>query len=169
VTGCARTLFVGLGAGLLTGCALLVSFSGLDDGGGADASGFEGSSRDATQTQEASEPPESAGPSDAGQRAEAGDAGPMYLGCFSDSSQNRDLPYKAYDSVYSTVDSCVAACTYYGYLYAGLQDGIQCFCGNSYGSHGTSGNCTVPCAGNSAETCGGAYANSVYRTSVQGE
>ena len=87
-----------------------------------------------------------------------------YIGCYADSS-TRDLSYQAYSgSATATVQACIAACTSAGYKYAGAQDGNQCFCGNSYGSHGTSSNCTMACAGNSSETCGGAWANSVYST-----
>ncbi len=87
-----------------------------------------------------------------------------YIGCYTDSSA-RDLPYAAYsNNTTSSDDSCVSACQSAGYKYAGAQDGNQCFCGNSYGSQGTSNNCNMACAGNSGETCGGFWANSVYAT-----
>jgi hypothetical protein len=171
----ARTLLVGLGLALLPGCALLVSFGGLDDGGTPEAdTAFDGSSEDSTQALDAPEAPESASPADSAPPPDSGDAGPLLdaaltsIGCFAD-SQKRDLPYMAYESVYNTVQTCIAACTYHGYLYAGLQDGIQCYCGNSYGGQGPSGGCTTSCPGNSVETCGGPYANDVYRTSVPAE
>jgi hypothetical protein len=136
----------------LAGCALLVSFSGLDDGGAAEAGlGTDG----------AGEAQEGASSGD------SGDASSLaYLGCWADDGTNRDLPYGAYDSVDNTIDGCITACAYHHYLYAGAQNGIQCFCGNRYGGNGPSMACTIPCPGNMAETCGGAYANSVYRTSV---
>jgi hypothetical protein len=144
----------------LAGCALFVSFSGLDDGGAAEVV------MDAADAGDGGEG-ESAPPLESGLVGESSmaDAAPPYLGCYMD-GQTRDLPYEAYASVYNTIQVCVEACTYHGYLYAGLQDGIQCYCGNSYGGQGPAGNCTTACPGNPAETCGGPYANSVYRTSV---
>jgi hypothetical protein len=159
----ARTLFAGIAVGLLGGCALVVSFSGFGDGGVPEA---DVSSQDASL--DGSELPDAVVPSDAG-RADADDVSTPVegaVGCYLDSAQQRDLPYLVYNSNKNTVESCVAACTYHGYLYAGAQNGIQCYCGNGYGGRGPSGNCTIPCPGNAAEICGGPYSNSVYRTSV---
>lgn len=69
---------------------------------------------------------------------------------------------------------CINACQSAGYKYAGAQDGNQCFCGNSYGvasaaSLGTSTGCTIACAGNSGETCGGIWENSGYATGLRFE
>jgi hypothetical protein len=43
--------------------------------------------------------------------------------------------------------------------YAGLQDGNQCFCGNSYGSQGQAPitDCESYCVGDYSEFCGGPY------------
>ncbi len=46
-----------------------------------------------------------------------------------------------------------------------------CFCGNSYGLYGKSEFCTMPCGGNTSQTCGGdsntgKYANNVYITAL---
>jgi hypothetical protein len=88
---------------------------------------------------------------------------PQYLGCFVDKGM-RDLPYEVYDTHSNTAESCVADCTYHGYLYAGAQAANQCFCGDTYGNYGPATNCNLACGGNASETCGGYYANSVYRT-----
>jgi len=97
--------------------------------------------------------------------ASTADASIPSVGCYAD-SMTRDLPHMMYDSPSNTTEACIAACTQSGYLYAGTQYSTQCFCGNRYGSQGTSGSCNFPCAGNPNETCGGVYANSVYRTPV---
>jgi hypothetical protein len=89
-----------------------------------------------------------------------------YLGCFTDSSAMRDLPYAGYDGQNNTVEGCIAACAAKGYLYAGAQYFTQCFCGDSYGGQGTSTQCTTRCGGNPSEICGGTFCNSVYRTGV---
>jgi hypothetical protein len=155
------TPLVALAVAALPGCALFVSFSGLDDGGAAEVVMDAADAGDGGEVESA--PPLESGL--VGESASMADAAPPYLGCYMD-GQTRDLPYEAYASVYNTIQVCVEACTYHGYLYAGLQDGIQCYCGNSYGGQGPAGNCTTACPGNPAETCGGPYANSVYRTSV---
>jgi len=89
-----------------------------------------------------------------------------YIGCYADAPA-RDLGTLLWSGISgNTVESCVAACYNDGFPYAGLQDGSQCFCGYSYGSHGVSGSCYDTCSGNSAEVCGGPYANSVYSTGI---
>jgi hypothetical protein len=84
-----------------------------------------------------------------------------YLGCYVD-QPSRDLPFLALTSSSMTVEVCLNAC--FGYQYIGLQDGNQCFCGNTYGSYGVTAsmNCNTPCAGNTTEICGSSYTNSVY-------
>jgi hypothetical protein len=89
----------------------------------------------------------------------------QYLGCFAD-SMTRDLPYRAYDSQANTAETCVAACMYHGYLYAGTQYFTQCYCGDTYGGQGTALRCNTACGGNPSEMCGGTYCNSVYRTAA---
>ncbi len=51
-----------------------------------------------------------------------------------------------------------------GFLYAGLQNSNQCFCGNSYGEHGAAPieDCKSECKGNSEQICGGSWRNSIY-------
>ena len=132
-------LLVALAPALLSGCALLLSFSGFDgrseDGGAEDG-------------------------------ARAGDAALDSLGCYQDKGGTRDLPVEPYSSSDNTIEACITACTDNNYPYAGAQDGIQCFCGKSYGAFGPSNACSSPCPGNDAEICGGPYANSIYRTPV---
>jgi RHS repeat-associated protein len=84
------------------------------------------------------------------------------LGCFADSG-TRDLPYYAVAGGSVSTESCVATCRAAGYQYAGTQYSTSCFCGSSYGRYGASTGCTMPCSGNPSETCGGSWANNVYR------
>ncbi len=92
-----------------------------------------------------------------------------YLGCYADNG-NRVLNGFSFSSNYMTVEGCVAACGSRGYSYAGAQDGSQCFCGSgAYTTLGQSTACTLPCNGNSGETCGGGYANSVYTAQANAE
>jgi hypothetical protein len=162
----------------VAGCALLVSFSGLDDGGTLDATPASGdgaatetdvaeeASNDVAMAKDAPGASDSVGGSDVqGDVAadiDSADGSVVYLGCFQDSLAARDLPYLAYSNNVNTTAACVEACISAGYHYAGTQDGPQCFCGNAYGGHGPGGNCISPCAGDSSEVCGGYYQNSVY-------
>lgn len=84
----------------------------------------------------------------------------QYLGCFGDAA-NRDLPTQVSVNPVTTT-TCETACAQAGLLFAGLQYADECWCGDSYGSYGTSTNCTMACSGNSAEICGGGWTNSVY-------
>lgn len=54
-----------------------------------------------------------------------------------------------------------------GFSYFGVQFGMECRCGRSYGRHGAeaSDKCNMPCGGNPAQNCGGELANDVYRIS----
>ena len=84
------------------------------------------------------------------------------IGCYNDSNY-RVLNGYSWSSNEMTVESCVASCNSRGYVYAGAQDGSQCFCGNGpYFSAGVGNSCNMACTGNSAETCGGNLANDVY-------
>jgi hypothetical protein len=86
-----------------------------------------------------------------------------YLGCFKD-QPNRDLVGTMTNEPDMTSARCITICRSQGYAYAGTQYYTYCFCGNSFG-HNAASNCNTPCAGNSAEMCGGGWANSIYRAS----
>ena len=62
--------------------------------------------------------------------------------------------------------SCVAGCKSRNFTYAGVQDGGECFCGNSYGKYGEvpQTECNLACQSDDSETCGGQWRNSVYET-----
>jgi hypothetical protein len=88
-----------------------------------------------------------------------------YVGCFKDES-TRDLSDEAANGGSMSVETCLADCA--GYSYAGVQYGNQCFCGNSYGKYGSATDCNMDCSGDSAETCGGTWANSIYKVPAAG-
>ena len=60
-----------------------------------------------------------------------------------------------------------------GYKYAGVQNGYNCSCGDSYGKHGMALNeaeeCNKRCHGEPPQICGGEHRNSVFATGVQSE
>ncbi|GAD96236.1 WSC domain protein [Paecilomyces variotii No. 5] len=84
------------------------------------------------------------------------------IGCYSDTTLKRTLSM-SYNVAGLTVEKCQSTCQDHGYIYAGLEFGSQCFCGNSIdnGATLTSG-CGTVCSGDSAEICGGANALSMY-------
>ena len=69
-----------------------------------------------------------------------------------------------------TIGSCVGYCQQNGYKYSGLQYGIACFCGSSYGYYGSASSdsqCNITCTGSNntnSSKCGGYLRNSIYGT-----
>ena len=65
-----------------------------------------------------------------------------------------------------TIDTCTSFCASQGFKIAGLEYGQECYCDNVWqgGASGSnySGQCNMPCAGNSAQNCGGPNAINVY-------
>ncbi|CAM9662101.1 unnamed protein product, partial [Chrysoparadoxa australica] len=60
---------------------------------------------------------------------------------------------------------CEARCREEGYTFFGLQYGVECACGNEYGSYGPADDpseCSMPCDGDPTIRCGAALRNSVY-------
>ncbi len=92
-----------------------------------------------------------------------------YIGCFKDSgnpfgTSGRDMSAYSEGASDMTIEKCLTICESKGYAFAGLQFRKQCFCDNSYGSVGPADNCNMYCTGNNSQTCGGSWANSVYKT-----
>jgi hypothetical protein len=90
---------------------------------------------------------------------------PTYVGCYTDNG-TRALPSLLAESNV-TVESCVAAAKQANLAYAGLQDGGECWAGNTLGfSKVNDSQCSTRCWANSAEICGGPWLNSVYSTAA---
>lgn len=103
----------------------------------------------------------------------------QYLGCYSDNYNNeaqgqdrRDLPTFINGNTDATPTTCVQRCANAGYYFAGLQNGGECWCGNSYGKYCAAANsamsCGVTCSRDSGSICGGRNFNSVYRAAPGG-
>ena len=100
------------------------------------------------------------------------------LGCWKDTGNRAmwigGIPKGSGMSTVSSVEECGAYCKKYGSSIYAVQDGKQCFCavggepgsGQGFKTYGSSTNCTKPCTGNSEETCGGSWANQVYKTAT---
>lgn len=95
-------------------------------------------------------------------------AGPAYtyLGCQSDSVNTRTLSSQLLTSNSLTVELCTSFCA--GYTYFGVEYGQECYCGNTLLAGSalvTDGRCSMTCAGNVTELCGGPNGLSRYELS----
>ncbi|WVQ98284.1 hypothetical protein IAU59_005407 [Kwoniella sp. CBS 9459] len=63
-----------------------------------------------------------------------------------------------------TIEQCTSLCMSYGFGAAGLEYGNECYCGvtDDLDNLAVSGQCYMPCAGDSTETCGGPNALNIY-------
>jgi len=98
-----------------------------------------------------------------------------YIGCYKEkgykakvvpSMKNRVLNGYTFGGN-MTVSKCTKVCSGKSFKYAAVQYANHCFCGNLYGKYGIASNCNMSCSGNKNETCGGAWANSVYELSTK--
>lgn len=91
-----------------------------------------------------------------------------YVGCFAepiaDFDKNKRLwTYYGDGSGTMTIEICKQWASARGYVYAALQFHSQCFGGNFIAAMFQNKSvCDTPCDGNSVQTCGGAWANSMY-------
>ena len=62
---------------------------------------------------------------------------------------------------------CIELCESLSYIYAAVQNGTECFCGNVYQfSRAQDMDCKIDCIGNIYQKCGGLWMNSVYQTKI---
>lgn len=90
-----------------------------------------------------------------------------YIGCYIDQHPNRDLT-KLFTVNNLTPDSCRSVCKKKGHVYAGVQYGYLCHCGDGYGKYGEAGEheCNSACLGDEGKKCGGFWRNSVYTSGI---
>ncbi|KAF2205966.1 copper radical oxidase [Delitschia confertaspora ATCC 74209] len=92
----------------------------------------------------------------------------VVLGCYTDSVATRTLPSRQFPAGDMTVELCIAACSSTSFVYAGVEYGGECYCGNSLlngGGPAPDGDvgCNMPCNGNIEELCGGPNRLNLYR------
>lgn len=90
------------------------------------------------------------------------------LGCHVDSSSNRLLPHHGRLPLWprtTSIDTCQEACDSQGHTFAGLENGIECYCGDSLvGSvPAPASECNKPCSWNTEQLCGGVNRVDVYQ------
>ncbi|OWK14020.1 WSCD1 [Cervus elaphus hippelaphus] len=88
-----------------------------------------------------------------------------YVGCFSDDGQERTLKGAVFfDLRKMTVAHCQDACAERSYIYAGLEAGAECYCGNRLPAMSVGPEeCNHECKGEKSSVCGGVGRLSVYR------
>ncbi|EHB13571.1 WSC domain-containing protein 1 [Heterocephalus glaber] len=91
-----------------------------------------------------------------------------YVGCFSDEGQERTLKGAVfYDLRKMTVAHCQDACAERSYVYAGLEAGAECYCGNRLPTARIGLNeCNLECKGEKGAVCGAVGRLSVYRVDM---
>lgn len=81
--------------------------------------------------------------------------------------QSRALTGFSYSDTALTVNKCLMACAYQGFTLAGVENGNECYCGNSLanglGTKASDSDCSSTCPGdNSSGKCGGGWRISLY-------
>ncbi|EFA78186.1 WSC domain-containing protein [Heterostelium album PN500] len=93
-----------------------------------------------------------------------------FMGCFNDQVAH-DLSGEVVVDTNLTNHRCLQFCSSKLFQYAGTSFGNLCYCGNSFGYYGQSLNqsdCSIQCAGNNTEKCGGINRLSIYKTGYVG-
>nr|SVE74964.1 EOG090X01AN [Daphnia dolichocephala] len=91
------------------------------------------------------------------------------LGCFHDNHQSRLLSSYGVKLPRLTNQKCIDLCAQSAFLYAGSHNGKECYCGNKKPSSEhllTRTYCSIPCDGQSSQTCGGVDATEIFDTGV---
>lgn len=93
------------------------------------------------------------------------------MGCFRDAFNARILSgASSTDKKKNCPDNCISACLGSGFPFAGVQFGVECFCGNSAPPPPTKLQdtaCSKPCPGDPNLTCGGYLSMDVYQTGLE--
>ncbi len=92
------------------------------------------------------------------------------IGCYTEATAGRALPNGA-NIAKKTVKSCVDACATGNYVYAGLEYGGECWCGNSFAAGAVPApisDCNMVCNDNGTEFCGAGSRLNVYQLNGSG-
>ncbi|PPQ65263.1 hypothetical protein CVT24_011418 [Panaeolus cyanescens] len=92
-------------------------------------------------------------------------AGWTYIGCYQD-DQLRVLDGGTRGALDMTVISCISLCQGNGFSIAGVENGTQCYCGNSIkvgAIQRTEPECGMACAGDASQRCGDVWRLNIYQ------
>jgi len=87
-----------------------------------------------------------------------------FYSCVTDIRSARTLSAKTTSNSAMTLEMCATYCS--GYKYFGTEYSDECYCGNQFTTGATlaaNSDCSMTCAGNSAELCGAGDRLSVYQ------
>ncbi|KAK8167604.1 WSC domain-containing protein [Phyllosticta citribraziliensis] len=87
-----------------------------------------------------------------------------YQGCWTDQTPST-LSVRVSSGNNNSIETCTAACSAQGYKIAGLENGADCWCGNTIGYNAfntTDRGCNLACSGNSKQICGDAMRLSLF-------
>jgi len=93
-----------------------------------------------------------------------------FLGCFKDIG-DRDMVDPVFTQ-HNSLEFCADRCAKKGFKYFGVQNGQDCWCGNSYNNNKVlhakvpDNECNTPCTGNPEQMCGQRFRNGVFTTGV---
>ncbi|KAF7329976.1 putative fungistatic metabolite [Mycena kentingensis (nom. inval.)] len=93
-----------------------------------------------------------------------------YVGCLQEPANGRLLTGYSFTNGKLTVELCQSTCKGRGFTYYGVEYGNECYCGTGYSAPVVKANeadCSMPCAGNSAQKCGAGFRINVYSTESQ--
>jgi hypothetical protein len=94
---------------------------------------------------------------------------PTYLGCYNDvNSRVLSFTPPNYWQDRNNPRYCQDQCAKSGFLYAGVQFGRECRCGNTYADAGktSESDCSMTCNGDANLKCGGFLKNSIFRSAT---
>ncbi|KAF9061643.1 WSC domain-containing protein [Rhodocollybia butyracea] len=89
-----------------------------------------------------------------------------YAGCFTDSVDERVLTVAIDIPAGVTAESCLPACQTEGFVIAGLENGQECWCGNTLGNssvHVSDNECTTVCVSDHDQYCGAPNRLALYQ------
>lgn len=87
------------------------------------------------------------------------------IGCWADSQYHHTLDYEIENDDSLTVDKCQTSCMKDDYVYAGVEYGSKCWCGNELKAttyQVADSYCNLSCAGDNQGGCGGDFAMEIY-------
>lgn len=93
------------------------------------------------------------------------------MGCFRDAFKARIFQGTSFTDKHNNCpENCISACLSAGFPFAGVQFGVECFCGSSAPPPPTKLQdtaCSKPCPGDPSSTCGGYLSMDVYQTGLE--
>ncbi|XP_039290436.1 WSC domain-containing protein ARB_07867 [Nilaparvata lugens] len=95
-----------------------------------------------------------------------------YIGCYIDGNPSRRLFGNHKVNIENmSPKACIELCKSKSYAYAGIQYGVECFCGNErplFTARTDETECSTDCPGNKEEKCGAGWRTSAYKTGLTG-